>query len=85
MHFSSIQPKDRALSGATILSQSRPGNKGNEEVLCIPDSSSISRTSPSNCLVSYPGHLLEVSYPSVEVQSVYSTAPADWAICLRVS
>ena len=30
--------------------------------------------------VSYPGHLLRwVSYPSAEMQSVYSTAPADWA------
>ena len=37
-------------------------------------------TSPPDYLVSYPGHSLGVgSYPSVEVQSVYSTAPADWA------
>ena len=27
----------------------------------------------------YPGHSLGGSYPSAEVQSVYSTAPADWA------
>ena len=27
----------------------------------------------------YPGHSLGRSYPSAEVQSVYSTAPADWA------
>ena len=29
--------------------------------------------------MSYPGHSLGESYPSAEVQSVYSTAPVDWA------
>ena len=29
--------------------------------------------------MSYPGHPLGRSYPSAEVQSVYSTAPIDWA------
>ena len=33
---------------------------------------------PSDCLVSDPGHSLEGSYTSAEVQLVYSTAPADW-------
>ena len=34
----------------------------------------------SDCLVSYPGHSLERgSYPSTEMQSVYSTTPANWA------
>ena len=47
---------------------------GNKEVLCIPG------TSPSDCLVPYPGHSLRGSYPSAEKQSVNSTAPADWAI-----
>ena len=37
-------------------------------------------TSPSDCLVSYLGQSLERSYPSAEVQLVYSTAPADWAM-----
>ena len=41
---------DKGLSG--------PGSDGNEEVLCIPQSSSIIRPSPSDCLVSYPGHSL---------------------------
>ena len=32
--------------------------------------------------MSYPGHSLGGgSYPSAEKQSVYSTAPADWATC----
>ena len=49
---------DRALSGATISGQSGPGSNGNEGVFCIPQSSSITGTSPSDCLVSYPGNLL---------------------------
>ena len=70
-----------ALSGATTPGQSGPGSNGNEGVLRIPQSSSTAGTSPSDCLVSYLGHSLgEGSYPSVEKQLVYSTAPADWAI-----
>ena len=70
-----------ALSGATIPGQSEPGSDGNEGVSHIPQSYSISGTSPSDCLVSYPGHSFGGgSYPTAEVQSVYSTAPADWAI-----
>ena len=38
------------------------------------------QTSPSDCFVSYLGHSLGGSYPSAEKQSVYSTAPANWAI-----
>ena len=53
----------------------------------IPKSPSITGSSPSDCLVSYPGHSLEGSYPSAEVQLVYSTA--NWAIeyqahCLQI-
>ena len=66
-------------SGATSPDQSGPGSDGNKGVLHIPQSSSITGTSPSDCLVSLPGHLLGGSYPSAEVQLVYSTAPADWA------
>ena len=50
--------------------QSGPGSNGNEGVLRIPQSPSITGTSPSDCLVSYPGHSLGSSYPSAEVQSV---------------
>ena len=60
---SSIQPIDRALSGATIPGQSRSGSKGNEGLLRIPQSFSITGTSPSDCLLSYPGHSLVGSYP----------------------
>ena len=58
MQFSSIQPIDRALLGATIPGQSEPGCNGNEGVLRIPQSPSITGTSPSDCLVPYPGHSL---------------------------
>ena len=76
--FSSIWPKDRTLSGTTTLGHCGPGSNGNQRVLCIPQSSSITGASPSDCLESYPGYLLEESYPSVKMQSLYSTTLADW-------
>ena len=78
--FSSIWPIDRTLSGATTPGQSGPGNDGNEEVLCIPQNSSITGTSPSESFVSYPGNSLVRSFRPSEMQSVYSTAQVDWAI-----
>ena len=75
-----FNPSIGPLSGATTPGQRGPGSNGNEGVLHIPQSSSIAGTSPSDCFVSYPGHSLRGGcYPSAEVQSVYSTAPADWA------
>ena len=65
--------------GATTPGQSGPGSNGNEVVLRIPQSSTVTGASPSDCLVSYLGHSLEESYPSAEKHSVYSTAPVDWA------
>ena len=47
-----------AQSGATTPRQCGPENNGNEGVLHISQSSSITGTSPSDCLVSYPGHSL---------------------------
>ena len=64
---SCILPIDRTLSNATTLGQSGTGSNGNEGVLCIPQSSSITGTSPPDCLVSYLGHSLEESYPSAEM------------------
>ena len=75
--FSSIWPIDKTLSGATTLGLSGPGRDVNEGVLRIPQSSSITGTSPSVYLVLYPGFLLGRSYPSAEIQSAYSTAPVD--------
>ena len=45
---------------------------------------SPSVTSPLDCFVSYPGHPGRGLYPSAEIQSVYSTALADWTISLLV-
>ena len=56
--FSSISPIDRTLSGATTLSQSEPRIHGNEGLLYIPLSFSITGASPSDFFGSYPGHLL---------------------------
>ena len=55
----SIWPIDRTLSGATTPGQSKPGSDSNERVLHIPQSSSITGTSPSGHLVSYPEHSLK--------------------------
>ena len=51
--FSPIWPIDRTLSGATTQGQSKPGSDFNEGVHYIPQSSSITGTSPSDYLVSY--------------------------------
>ena len=56
--FSSIWTIDRTLSGATNPGQSEPGSDGNEWVLRIPQSSGITGTSASDCLLSYLGHSL---------------------------
>ena len=81
---------DRTLSDATTLGQSEPGRDGSEGVICISQSSSITEASPSDCSASYPVHSLVKSYPSKEMQSVYSAAPANraipslkWAITLQ--
>ena len=69
----SIWPINRTLG------QSGPGSDGNEELLHIPQNSSLTGPSPSDCLVPYPGHSLGDSYSLAEIQTVCSTAPADWA------
>ena len=53
MKFSSIWPIDRTLSDATTPGQSETGSNGNERLLCIPQSSSMTGNSPSDYLVSY--------------------------------
>ena len=79
--FSSIRPIDRTISDTTNPNQRGPGSDGNEGILRIPQSSSITGTSPLNCLVPYQGHSLgEGSYSSAEMQSVYSASQANWAI-----
>ena len=54
--FSFIWSIDTTLSSAATLGQSEPGSEGNERILCISQNSSITGTSPSDCLVPYTGH-----------------------------
>ena len=63
MQLNSIRLTVRALSGTTTPGLSGPGSDGNEGVFCIPQSSSIIGTSPSDCLVSYLGHSLRGVLP----------------------
>ena len=53
--FSYIWPTDRILSGATTPGKSGPGSDGDEGILRIPQSSSITGILPLDCFVSYPG------------------------------
>ena len=81
--FSSIKLIDGALSDTTIPGQSGPGSDGNEGVLHVPQSFSITRTSPSECLGSYPGYLLGVGGGLIPLQrrghSILNPHPADLA------
>ena len=55
-----FNPQIGPLSGATTPGQSGPESNVNEGVLRIPQSSSITGTSPSDCLVSYRDNRLGV-------------------------
>ena len=77
--FSSIQPIDMMLPSATTPGKTGPVSDGDEGVHRIPQSSNITKASPSDCLVSYPRYSLGKPYPSAEMQSVYFIARADWA------
>ena len=54
------------------------GSDGNETVFCIPQSSSITGPSPSDCLVSSPEHSFWESYLSAEMESVYRKQETQW-------
>ena len=54
MWNSFIWPIDRTLLGATTLGQSGPGSEGNECVVRIPQSCSITGSSPSDCHIRTP-------------------------------
>ena len=79
--FSSIWPIDRTLSGATTSGQSGPG-RDDKELFHIPQSSSITGASQSDCLVLYPGHLLgggEVGLTPLQQCNRYILHPFDWS------
>ena len=73
-----IQFVDKSLSRATITTQSEPTSDGNERIFRIPQNSKT-EASPDESLVPYPEHSLEESFCPLEMQSVYSTVPADLA------
>ena len=56
-----------SLSGATSPGQNEPGRYGYKTVLRIPDISSITEATPSDCSVTYPGHSLGESYLSAGI------------------
>ena len=70
----SIWPIDRTLTDDIIPGQSGNGSDGNEGVLRIPQSSNRKFNVVFRTLVVMGGR----SYPSAEVQSVYSAAAAAW-------
>ena len=61
--LNSIWRIDWPQSDATTQGQSGPESDGNEGVLRVPQSSSNTRTSSSDCLESYPVHSLGESLP----------------------
>ena len=66
--FVMFDPSIGPLSSAITPGQYGPGSDGNEGELHIPQNSSITGTSPSDCLMSYLGHLLGWgSYPFAEM------------------
>ena len=63
IQFCLIWPIDRTLSGAITPGWSGPRNEDNEGLVHIPQSSSITATSWSDCLVTYLGHSLRRILP----------------------
>ena len=75
---SSFLPILETFTGTITLGQNGAGSNDNEGVL---DIAWKSRTGVSSLdtLVSYQGYMLRGFYSSAEMQSVYCTAPANWA------
>ena len=54
-----------------------PGHNGKEDYTIFPEY--LSEASLLDDFISYPGHSFEEFFSCTKMQSVYSTAPADWA------
>ena len=80
MSNSSILPTVWTPLGAATLGQTEPGSNGSDGVLLIPQGSSITGASPSDCQVSYLGHSLEDLNP-LQRCSLYFAASADRDYC----
>ena len=77
-----IWPINKTLSGTTTPGQSWPGSNGNEGALHIPQSSRT-ESSPSDCLMSYPGHSVgrRVLHLCINAAGVFfSHLPSDWGV-----
>ena len=76
-----IWPIDRTLSDVTTPSQSRLESDGNEGVLYIPQSSSITGALQSDCLVPYLGHVLAKEGLTLLQRCCWCIlqSPAEWA------
>ena len=72
----SIWPIDRTLSDTTSPGQSGPGSDGNKHSPTLHHYWNLTMRLFG---VIYRTIVVLGSYPSAEMQSVYSTAPADWA------
>ena len=75
----SIWPIDKTLSGATTLSQSGPGSNGYEKEFHFPQTFETG-ASPSDGLCQIQDTIWGRDLtPLQRLQSVYSTAPVEWA------
>ena len=70
-HYSHALNLKRLQGRHAYRLHNRPESDWNEEVLCIPQNSIITGTSPLDCSVSCSGHSLGGSYPSTEKLSVF--------------
>ena len=78
--FNSIWTIDRTLSGATTSSRSKPGRDDNEGYSEFPKAPAF--LEPDHQIGWYhiqDTHWVGESYPSANMQSMYSAVQADWA------
>ena len=73
-----IWPIDRTQSGVTTLGQSGPESNGSEKVHYIPQIPTDWSLAIRWFNVTFRTLVGGSFTPSVEIQSVYSTAPAEW-------
>ena len=77
MSTCSLWPIERTLSGVATPGLRGPRINANERVLCIPQSSSITGASLSDCLISYPGQSLPGRFTPLQGYSRYFNSPSQ--------
>ena len=73
-------PIEGSLTGTTTLCQSGTGSNGNDGVLYIPQSSRTGAHIQMQFKIIFRTLVARKSYPSTEMESVYSKAPTDWSL-----